>query len=127
LDDFVEQCQPYYAVALGEATEGRSWDWTLEGFKDGSGADVDFSGCAITCKVLDDIDGATKVTLTTVGGADGTLRFHATPTDTAGTAGTGSSAAQFPWHLTVTTPTGRKADVFGVEQSRLVIRQGAAV
>lgn len=121
-NDLVRAAQPALCVAPAAATEGKSWEFPIEivGF---DGTAPDLTGVAAVARVFSKIGGTVLLTFTTSITAN-VVTLTATPTDTAGLAGTGSNPRQCPWHLTLTNGAGRKFDVWGVQSSTLSIYQG---
>lgn len=126
-DQLVTDAQPALMVAMGEATEGRSWDFSVILY-DADGDEYDMptlmSGGTGVCEVLDDIDGAVLVTMSVTFPGGGQVRWTAAPGVTADIGGTSKIKRRCPWHLTLTNSAARQLDVFGVQDSRLVISQG---
>lgn len=126
-DLLVKDAAPALAIVEGKATEGRSWDFGPIGIYDSNDDPVDLTGVTAQARAFDAIDGTLLLTFTvTIGGTDNNeVTLTATPTDTAGKAGDSKRPRICPWHLTLTNAASRKVDAWGVQDSVLIISQGA--
>lgn len=126
-DQLVTDAQPALFTAMGEATEGRSWDFSVILY-DADGVEYDMptlmSGGSSVCEVLDDIDGTVLVTMLVTFPSGGQVKWTAPPSDTAGTGGAGKIKRRCPWRMTLTNAASRQVEVFGSQDSRLIISQG---
>lgn len=62
-------------------TIGATWRWQFAGFKDASGADIDFTSCSCACQILAGIGGSVLATPTFTGAVGGfTLSVPASTT-----------------------------------------------
>lgn len=124
-DLFVKEAQPCLAVVEDEATEGRSWDFTYA-VEHVDGSPVDLSGVTAQARVFSAVDGSVLLTFAcTVGGVgNNEVTLTAAPAATATVGGGSLIPKSYPWHLTLTNGAGRKGDVFGSQESRLLVFQG---
>lgn len=123
--DLVARAQPRLLDFQFAATEGTDWKFTLTGFVDGAGDDIDLSGATFECKVLTDLlddGGAVVATWTVTGGATGTLTGTLADATTAGLAAGASrfQPRQCIWYC-FGTLSGNKVQFWGPTNSTFSI------
>lgn len=127
-DDVVRSATPAVGAVELHVTEGRSWEFNFPITNDAQTECPDLSGATVDAKVLDAIDGATLVTFTgTITSSDlgnNVVKITAAPGVTVDTAGDGNSSRSCRAYCTLTNGSGRKFDLFGAQDSYVVIHQG---
>lgn len=120
--DVIAEASPALVRAKWEVTEGKSWRTSIL-------IPADLTGVSGTAVAMSKVDGSVVVTFSVdvdvIDSDWSSVTLTAEPSNTAGTAGSGSQRKRVcPMYLTLNKGS-EKADVFGVQESYLIISQGA--